>query len=261
MDRIPKDLYKRLLQNSLASAYYGVDLYHQTVMRFPPNTWKLQISALLVFHAIEQALKARLAKDDPLFIFKKRDYRKKTLGFDKLLSELGKLPVVGDHSAELAIIKKCRNEIHHCVLEASYVDLDQALAIGLAFLKFFLMQELEIYLEEITGEDPFFNDFSRRISEILQTAAKQVEFALKQVKRYERKKGIAILKCKECGNEAVVVPDPRTKDNRAYCFVCSARHDSSVCPRCSKYHIARFSFRDLSIDCPECAGNIPTVGA
>jgi hypothetical protein len=38
--------------------------------------------------------------------------------------------------------------------------------------------------------------------------------------------------CDHCGEEAIVVPDPRALDSSTYCFCCFSRYEVNYCPMC-----------------------------
>jgi hypothetical protein len=117
------DFVLDLEQNAMDSLVHGVEHY---VNEERPTDLKYTI--LHVFHAVELFLKARLAKNDPLSIFKKRR-NNHTVGFQEaieLLNDLG-VNISEQNQNDLNALHRIRNSIEHHQIQRSRSDIEHYL--------------------------------------------------------------------------------------------------------------------------------------
>jgi len=259
MSDIPENLVDRLKETILWSIFYGARVYHDAVMRIPPEPKRLEIAATLLFQAVELSLKARLAMKDPTKIYEDPKKPHYTVGFDELVKRLHPIRVAGlsDFLSELTFIKNVRNSIIHLVPDAPYVDIDQSLGVTLCFLKEFLRRELGLRLEDRPEAE-----FGEKIERILMTtqkhetqALKRIQDSVKELKRNHVKH--AIETCETCGKDSLLIPDPRTDDDTAYCFVCTRKFYQGQCCKCNRLFASSFPLGGIQIECRECKQAIP----
>jgi hypothetical protein len=217
------DFILGLEENAIDSLVHAVE--HFLDEEKPTN---LKYTVLHVFHAVELFLKARLAKAGITLIYRKEN-SEKTLGYHELIRTLEKhnVSLSEEDKTNLSELKKLRDKIEHHRIEHNRNDIKNYIGCAIYFLESFLQRELGISLKE-------------KIDEVDYDAYKILSMTyLYHWKRMEDS-GISlhpkeipnIQVCLECGENALVVPDPRATDSSSYCFCCFSRYIVNYCPMC-----------------------------
>jgi hypothetical protein len=180
------------------------------------RTTNLKYSILHVFHAVELFLKARLAKVDADLICRKNS-KEKTVYFDDLINLLDQhnVSLSEEDKKNLSELKGIRNRIEHHRIEHSRNEIEEYIGCTFYFLETFLRKELDMSLKEQLDK---IND------EAYKTLSMAYLFHLKRMKdsdiSFHPKEAPNFHYCDNCGEMAIVVPDPRTFDSSTYCFCC-----------------------------------------
>ena len=248
------DFVLGLEQNAMDSLVHGVEHY---VNEERPTDLKYTI--LHVFHAVELFLKARLAKDDPLSIFKNhRDNH--TVDFQQSIKRLGDIGVnlTEQNRNDLDALRMIRNSIEHYQIVRNRSDIEHYLGRAMYFLDSFLHRELRINLKDELDDHTY-----RVLSEALYSYNERLDKAKERLKRVreEMERGARIdemsylyelLRCEECGEETVIIPDITSHDNTVHCFFCKARFFVETCERCGSYILTSIhSYTKKDIDEPD----------
>jgi hypothetical protein len=197
----------------------------------------LKYTVLHIFHAVELFLKARLAKVDPELIYRNSGSgeTRYTVDFRELKKRLCNVNVILSQQDEESLkrLKEVRNSIEHHRIEHNRDDIEEYVGCAIYFLETFLLKELGISLKEQLDEVD---------EDAYQTLSKAWLFHLKRmadsgVSLHPHPKEPMVFEfftCEHCQEEAVVVPDPRTSGDAAYCFCCFSHYlvEVSYCPRC-----------------------------
>jgi hypothetical protein len=247
------DFVLGLEQNAMDSLEHGVE--HFVNAEKPTD---LKYTILHTFHAVELFLKARLAKGDPLSIFKNRrnnhtvDFRTSI----KLLSDVG-VNMSEQNRNNLDALRTIRNSIEHHQIQGNRRDIEHYLGRAMYFLDSFLQRELGINLKDDLDEDTY-----RVLSEALYSYNERLEKAKERVKQvceemerdafFEKMPYLCErLLCEECGEETVIIPDPTSHDDKVHCFFCEARFFVETCERCGSYMLSStLSYAKEDIDEP-----------
>jgi len=240
-----------LEQNAMDSLVHGVEHFVNE-----EKLTDLKYTILHVFHAVELFLKARLAQNDPLSIF--RDPRTNyTVNFQTSIQRLSKIGVnmSKQNRNDLDALHKIRNSIEHHQIERSRSEIEHYLGRAMYFLDSFLQRELGIKLKDELDEDTY-----RVLSEAFYTYTERLPGANEQLKEVqnemmrhadpkERSLPYSIEVCGECGEETIIIPDPTSPSGTVQCFLCHTRFYVETCERCGSYML--FSSRsEKEIDEP-----------
>jgi hypothetical protein len=232
------DFVLGLEQNAMDSLEHGVE--HFVNAEKPTD---LKYTILHTFHAVELFLKARLAKVNPQLIFTRNHY---TVDYRTLIDRLENAGVnlSEQNRHDLDALRGIRNSIEHHQIQGNRRDIEHYLGRAMYFLDSFLQHELGINLEEQLDEDTY-----RTLSEALYSYKERLEKAEERVKKVceEMERDAFIekipylcerLRCEECGEETVIIPDPTSHDDKVHCFFCEARFFVETCERCGSYMLS-----------------------
>lgn len=232
------DFVLGLEQNAMDSLEHGVEHF---VNEEKPTDLKYTI--LHTFHAVELFLKARLAKVNPQLIFTRNHY---TVDYRTLIDRLENAGVnlSEQNRQDLDALRVIRNSIEHYQFQGNRRDIEHYLGRAMYFLDSFLQHELGINLEEQLDEDTY-----RTLSEALYSYKERLEKAEERVKKVcdEMERDAFLekipylcerLRCEECGEETVLIPDPTSTDDKVHCFFCEARFFVESCVRCGSYMLS-----------------------
>ncbi|MDY6782117.1 MAG: hypothetical protein SW833_06125 [Cyanobacteriota bacterium] len=257
-------LVVQLEENAMDSLVHGVE-HHLYGRR---NTdWKYVI--LHVFHAVELFLKARLAKHDKKLIYTNRK-NGHTVGcveaIKRLINEVGipldryvKYESNGSQKAryqlagELEELQQARNSIEHKEASLDEGEVKNFLGVAFRFLDDFVHRELGLSLSEKLEE---LDDI--RWEEMIEAGVEEgdipeqnsyqtLSIAYLSYIKHMSDRGIPLhpkervdhsfFACEQCGEEAVVLPDPRSDSTITYCYNCRAKYQGHTCARCEQTYI------------------------
>jgi hypothetical protein len=219
-----------LEENALDSLIHAVE--HFLAEERPTD---LKYTVLHIFHAVELFLKARLATFDSELIYEKprKDGKRHTVNFRQLKERLSKEGVAlsEQDKKNLAYLQEIRNSLEHHRIDCSRDDVEEYVGCAIYFLETFLVKELNISLKE---------KLDKLDEDAYQTLSKAWLFHLRRMSdsgispHPKERMNFEFLECEHCKEEAVVVPDPRTAGDSAYCFCCFSHYlvEVSYCPRC-----------------------------
>jgi hypothetical protein len=198
----------------------------------------LKYTVLHVFHAAELFLKARLAQTEPSLIYKdpkKTGEDDQTIGFIEAKKRLLQVAVSLSEQDlnNLDELRKVRNKIEHYRITASRTEIEQYVGRAMDFLDIFLRKELKINLkkalDEIDGDGETYKTLYTAWFSYIRRMAE--EGGITQHRR--DKEGYDFFVCEECGEEAIVFPDPTSQDGTVHCFNCLSCFSVDFCLRCS----------------------------
>lgn len=253
-----------LEENAMDSLVHGVEHY-----LYGKRESDRKYVIMHVFHAVELFLKERLAKQDEKLIFSNRK-NGHTVGANEALKRLvmevnvpldsyveckpNKKQTVGcSMIGDLENLRQARNSIEHSSISIDDDQITNFLGAAFRFLDDFVSRELGLSLEEKLEslDEERWEELSqlgvaeKDIPE--QDSYKTLSQACLSYTRYMLDRGIPLhpkrmtdyelFVCELCGEDAVVVPDPRSYSRTTYCYNCRAIHESYHCPKCEQQYI------------------------
>jgi hypothetical protein len=257
-------LVVRLEENAMDSLIHGIE-HHLYGKR--KSDWKYVI--LHVFHAVELFLKARLAKHDETLIYtdRKSGHTVKCVdAIGRLVSEVNipldsyvvksknkKEEVKYNWTGELEELRQARNDIEHKEASLDKDAVNRILGVAFRFLDDFVSRELGLSLSEKLEELD-----GLRWKEMIEAGIEEedipeqdsyqtLSLAYLSYIKHMSDRGISLhpkervdysfFTCEQCGEEAVVLPDPRSYSTITYCYNCRAKYEGHTCTRCEQTYI------------------------
>jgi len=222
-----------LLDNAIDSLVFAVDLF---LNDNPPTAQKH--ATLNVFHAVELLLKEKLAREHPLFIYRKLDKpitpESQTVGLVDATDRLGNLGVKLSlkDKAVLKRLQTRRNEIMHYKFDAS-LDHKTLVAQALRFIYHFLKDHLDTSLEDVVSEEESYREIWSMIFEYEERLKEAESLIESELNAHDPKDRTCfeIVDCPECGNETVLIGSERGD----FCFFCHMEQSLELCSRCCRY--------------------------
>jgi hypothetical protein len=253
-------LVERLQANAMDSLVHGVEHHiHGT------REYDHKYVILHVFHAVELFLKARLAKHKESLIYRKNGT---TIGADHTIDLLirvahinlskyvedrdPKKPGEKQLGGNMKKLKEARHNIEHKEIGNSQDDIKVILGEVFNFLDGFVRRELGLDLKsELDRLDSIRNDELSDLGADIdedetESTYRTLSMSYLFYYRHMMEQGIMNYKCQEhelfaceeCGEEAVVFPDPTLDFSEissykiARCFNCWSMHSIAICARC-----------------------------
>jgi hypothetical protein len=227
----PKNFVISLEDNAFNSLEHGIEHYLEG------SNKDLKFTVLHVFHALELLLKARLAKAHPLLVLQKPEedpQKGYTVDYFVMLKRLKNVGVAfsDDDTKSLEYLRSARNAIEHYHFEANRSDIEDYVARTMKLLDRFVEKELNIHLKERISEEVYrameiaVYSFEERQERIQGRIADVLPRKLKEQLDYQR------MVCDECGEDAVLVPDPNSEVGEVHCYACDARFSYWICNNC-----------------------------
>ena len=259
-----KKLVITLEENAMDSLVHGIE--HHLYGRRNSN-WKYII--LHVFHAVELFLKARLAKHDEKLIYTNRKDGHTVSCVEairRLMNEVNiplnsyvncklnsKQEVKYQLTGELEELRRARNDIEHQEASLDKDAVNNFLGVAFRFLDDFMSRELGLSLseelekldelrweemveagieeEDIPAQDSYQTLSLAYLSYIKHMLDQGIPLHPKERLRY------SFFTCVSCGEEAVVLPDPRSYSAITYCYHCRTKYKCHTCARCEQNYI------------------------
>ena len=172
------------------------------------------------------------------------------ISFDKyLVSRQAKCQLVG----ELEELRQARNDIEHKEASLDKNAVDKFLGVAFRFLDDFVSLELGLSLSEKLEELD-----ELRWEEMIEAGVEEkgipkqdsyqtLSLAYLSYVKHMSDRGIPLhpkervyhsfFTCELCGEEAVVLPDPRSYSATTYCYNCRAKYEGHKCARCEQTYI------------------------
>lgn len=172
------------------------------------------------------------------------------ISFDKyLVSRQAKYQLFG----ELEELRKARNDIEHKEASLDKDAVNKFLGVAFRFLDDFVSLELGLSLSEKLEE---LDDL--RWEEMIEAGIEEkdipeqdsyqtLSLAYLSYIKYMSDRGIPLhpkervdysfFACELCGEESVVLPDPRSYSTTTYCYNCRAKYEGYTCARCEQTYI------------------------
>lgn len=253
-----------LEENAMDSLVHGIE-HHLYGKR--QSDWKYIV--LHVFHAIELFLKARLAKHDEKLIYTNRKNGHTVScveAIGRLVNEVnipldsyveyksnGKQAAKYQLAGELEELRQARNDIEHKEASLDKDAVNKFLGVAFRFLDDFVSLELGLSLsekleelDELRWEEMIEAGMEEKdIPE--QDSYQTLSLAYLSYVKHMSDRGIPIhpkkrvdysfFACELCGEEAVVLPDPRSYSAITYCYNCRAKYEGHTCARCEQTYI------------------------
>lgn len=213
-----------LLENAIDSLEHGIAHY---VNRDEAPT-AIKHAVLNIYHSIELFLKERLARVNPLFIYRNIDKRvsgeSQTVGLTEIVIRMENIgiPLTAQHVHVLTELQRRRNRIEHHRFDPTE---DHELLVGraLKLLLEFLPAHLGAQLEDLVESS---RDY-RKVLEAILSYKERVERALAEATA----QGGRIVCCPDCGEETVAIDS----DRGPFCFLCHEEQDLEECEQCGEY--------------------------
>jgi hypothetical protein len=156
-------------------------------------------------------------------------------------------------SGELEELRKARNDIEHKEALLDKDAVDKFLGVAFRFLDDFVSRELGLSLSEKLEELD-----ELRWEEVVEAGIEKedvpeqdsyqaLSLAYLSYIKYMSDRGIPLhpkervdysfFACEQCGEEAVILPDPRSYSTITYCYNCRAKYEGHTCARCDQTYI------------------------
>jgi hypothetical protein len=234
-----------LEENAIDSLVHAIE--HYQAFLDDGEVRNVKYAVLHSFHAVELVLKARMAKEHPILIFRDPGDIKKdrTATFDQLMGRLENCGVsLKSQRVHLDSLQKIRNDIEHYKIETKLSEVEGYIGKAIQFLDEFLRNEFDTTL-------------GSELEDRLQEGDKAYEIVLTYL--YEYKQHLAAVDrliddaikkslhghakeyCPSCGERALLLPDPRSPNSPPKCFFCSEIPVIRECEICG----SRMIFKDL----------------
>jgi transcription elongation factor Elf1 len=253
-----------LEENAMDSLVHGIE-HHLYGKR--KSDWKYIV--LHVFHAVELFLKARLAKHDEKLIYTNRKNGHTVScveAIGRLVNEVNipldsyvecksnsKQEAKYQLTGELEELRQARNDIEHKEASLDKDAVNKFLGVAFRFLDDFVSRELGLSLSEKLEELDGF-----RWEEMIEAGIEEedipeqdsyqtLSLAYLSYIKHMSDRGIPLhpkervdhsfFTCELCGEEAVVLPDPRSYSTITYCYNCRAKYEGHTCAKCEQTYI------------------------
>lgn len=247
-----------LEHNALSSLSHGIEHFVDR-----GTTDNIKFAIIHIFHAVELFLKARLAKEHELLIYAKPedkiDDNAFTVNFNTLIKRLENSGVTFSKTdlCDLHALRLIRNSIEHHKIKKNREDVKFYIGRTARFLETFLKNELDIALKDEIDESVYrtLAEAIYSYEERLQNAKNEIEELL-PVDLKDRSTEYEFVICNACGEETVVIPDPRSDgsgEKKTHCFFCGEKYFYDHCNRCGSPVL---SLQELKYDdyspCSDC---------
>lgn len=219
-------------ENAIDSLVVGIGFYTGKNTKYPNKH-----AILAVYHAVELLLKARLYKENFLFVFRKPEKPIKddsqTVGLEEALGLLSNLGVSLEPKKlkDLRSLKRRRNRIEHFEYREQDEDSD-LLGKALGFLIFFLNDHLDESLEDHLDVEQ-----CKIVHELVLSYEERLKLAKAAVEKLlpadlsEGQGDNQPIWCPECSTHSIVVEVGGT----SHCYFCKEDRDMSQCEYCQEY--------------------------
>jgi hypothetical protein len=192
---------------------------------------------LYLNHSIELLLKARLAQEHPLLIFKHPnasvDENSETVGMADLRSRLKNAGVMIRNEDETIIstLRKARNRIEHFDFEGTTISVDLLHKV-IGFLNSFAHDELGINLGS-TWRSKWGDLYM--LDARIQIQNQKIE----QAKALLISQGVLSFDvCCYCTHELIPLPDPANVPGETKCYLCEEKFPYASCKQCKKLFVS-----------------------
>ncbi|PZD70893.1 hypothetical protein C1752_08668 [Acaryochloris thomasi RCC1774] len=154
-------------------------------------------------------------------------------------------------TGELEELRQARNDIEHKEASLNKDAVNKFLGVSFRFLDDFVSRELGLSLSEKLEEldelrwEEMIEAGIEEIPE--QDSYQTLSLAFLLYIKHMSDRGIPLhpkervdhsfFTCEVCGEEAVVLPDPRSYSTITYCYNCRAKYEGHACARCEQIYI------------------------
>ena len=213
----------------------------------------LKYAILQVSQAIELFLKARLAKEHPLLVFKdpaKSGADLPTVGVSDALRRLqaAGVSLTARDTSDVVALSHLRNRLLHSEIKVLQEDAEASVGRALSFLERFLQAELSLAVADHVSEEALF--IGRKAGEAydgaLKLAQDRLDKALAEL-RPQQAEAVRLVSCFLCGQPMAIYPTPdAVPRNQARCYFCDEWNRVTTCKSCG----ALTTFGDTCECCP-----------
>jgi predicted DNA-binding protein YlxM (UPF0122 family) len=242
-----------LEDNAFSSLEHGMEHY------LAGSDTDLKFTVLHVFHAVELLLKARLAQAHPLLVLQRPEddpVKGYTADYHIVLKRLKNLGVqlTADDVKNLEYLRTTRNSIEHYEVQGDRQDIEDYVARAVKLLDGFVEKELHVRLKERIRPELYremeqaLYSYEERQERVSERIAQVLPKKPKEQAEYQK------IMCEECGEEAVLVPDPQSDDGTVQCYDCGAKFSYWICERCGTPILS--SKPDDTDICDDCWSNM-----
>ncbi|MCL4677658.1 MAG: hypothetical protein KJ017_03580 [Alphaproteobacteria bacterium] len=212
-----------LLTNSIS--YFREAVNCAQAKETDTNQWKFAI--VHVVQAMELALKERLRRIHPVFIYEVVDRPDKTVSLKTALSRLrnpqiGNLEITDDEKASIDKAVALRNELTHFEFDHAHEYLEFKFAQIFGFMTFFYRSHLGLKTEDFVDDEQH-----QRVIQLVRARSEIIDRAKAYV---ENRGGITVWSCQSCSEDGFIVEDQQ-------CCICYYREDVLECPVCGEENL------------------------
>jgi len=247
-----------LEDNAFSSLEHGMEHY------LAGSDADLKFTVLHVFHAVELLLKARLAEAHPLLVLQRPEddpVKGYTADYHVVLKRLKNLGVelTADDAKNLEYLRTTRNSIEHYQVQGNRQQIEDYVARAMKLLDGFVERELHIPLKERISPELYremehalysYEERQKRIRKLMAP-----DLPKKPKEQVEHQTII----CDECGEEAILVPDPRFYDGTVQCYSCNTQFFHWICDRCGTPILSSKPGHERDMDiCDDCWNSVLT---
>lgn len=220
-----------LEDNAYSSLEHGVEHF------LAGSDSDLKFTILHIFHAVELLLKARLANEHPLLVLQKPEddlNKGRTVDYYTMLRRLKNVGIslTAEDTKTLEYLHTVRNRIEHYEIAGDRSDIEEYVGRAMKFLDRFVERQLDTRLKDRLSSEVYkeleraLYSYEERLARLQARMDKAIPGKLEDRLNYDH------IICDECGEEAVLVPDPTTSDSTVHCFECDAKFYYWTCDRC-----------------------------